>query len=101
MKFGKLVRDKIPDIIRSKGETAVTHIADDTEYQTKLREKVSEELAEFDAKPCAEEMADLQEVCEALTKAHGISWEEVQELKKKKREERGGFEQRIILDETT
>ena len=31
--YNKLVRDNIPDIIRSNGETPVTKILDNTEYK--------------------------------------------------------------------
>ncbi len=101
MKFEKLVRDKIPQIIESKGETAITHIAEEREFREKLREKLDEEIEEFDKNPSAEEMADIQEVLQALAEVHGIKWDRVKELQKKKAQERGGFTQRIILDETT
>jgi len=100
MKFEKLVRDRIPEIIESKGETAVTHIAEEREFREKLREKLDEEIEEFDKSPNAEEMADIQEVLQALAKAHDIKWDRMKEIQKKKAKERGGFEQRIILDKT-
>ncbi len=101
MKYEKLVRDRIPEIIKGKGETPITHIAEMEEFQRKLREKLDEEIREFDEKPSVEELADIVEVLESLAKAHDISWENMLDIKKKKADERGGFSQKIILDEMT
>ena len=46
-----------------------------------------------------EELADLLEVMGAVVKARGYTWDELTTVRKKKREERGGFEKRILLKE--
>ncbi len=100
MKYDKLVRDRIPEIIRSRGETAVTHIADDAEYGVKLKEKLQEEVQEFTEEETAEEIADILEVLDAIYAHKGWSEEEIRGIQAKKAEERGGFKERIILEES-
>jgi predicted house-cleaning noncanonical NTP pyrophosphatase (MazG superfamily) len=100
MKYHKLVRDKIPEIIKAKGEVAVTHIADDAEYAQKLREKLEEEVAEYLKDENVSEIADILEVLEAIAQYKGFTQDEIMATKQKKVEARGGFEKRIILDES-
>ncbi len=100
MKYNKLVRDNIPEYIRSKGGSPVTHIADDQEYWQKLKEKLAEELAEFQKDESAEELADLLEVIDAVIDYKKFDRANIEEIRSKKAKERGKFKERIILDES-
>lgn len=100
MKYNKLVRDKIPEYIKSKGGTPITHIADEKEYWEKLKEKLLEEFEEFKNEENIEEYADILEVLEAIADYKDFNSEEVKKIKEKKAEERGKFKNRIILDES-
>ena len=46
-----------------------------------------------------EELADLLEVMMAVAKARGSSFEEVDNIRKQKAVQRGGFEKKILLEE--
>lgn len=100
MKYNKLVRDKIPEIIKQKGGTALTHIADDEEYWVKLKEKLQEEVDEFSENSTREEIADILEVIDAICKFKNFNKKEVEGIKRKKNIERGGFKEKIILEES-
>lgn len=100
MKYNKLVRDKIPDIIKKNGDTPTTHIANDEEYLEKLLQKLQEEVGEYLENNDIEELADILEVVYALAKTHGISIEELDKVRIDKLNKSGGFEEKIILDET-
>jgi predicted house-cleaning noncanonical NTP pyrophosphatase (MazG superfamily) len=97
MSQGKLVRDKIPQIIRSKGVEPVIYTASSEEYDTRLRDKLREEVEEFiasDSDP--EELADVLEVLYALAERTGTDRQQLEKLRRTKAEERGGFADRII-----
>jgi len=98
--YNKLVRDKVIEQIEAKGETARYHIASDTEYQEKLLLKLQEEVGEFVEAQNQEEMADVFEVITALLESSGWSLEDIVAVQQEKREKRGSFSKRIILEES-
>lgn len=95
--YGKLVRDKIPAIIEADGKVAETRILDENAYREALEKKLDEEVAEFHASGDVEELADILEVVYALAAAKGVREWELSEKRLAKRNERGGFDQRIYL----
>jgi predicted house-cleaning noncanonical NTP pyrophosphatase (MazG superfamily) len=79
-KYNKLVRDFIPEIIRQSGNQCEVAIMSEAEFSQALREKLLEEAQEAaGASPqdLVSELADLQEVIDALLAVYGISPEEV------------------------
>ena len=101
--YNKLVRDNIPDIIRSNGETPVTKILDNTEYKKELEAKLNEEyleVLESSGKSRIEELGDMLEVIKALAELENSSLDEVIEVRKEKCLKRGGFNKRIYLIKT-
>ena len=96
--YNKLVRDKIPEIIENSGKTCVTRILSDDEYLKELDIKLNEEVAEYQADKSLEEMADVLEVLQAICIDRGYSLEQLEEVRKKKADERGGFKNKIYLE---
>ena len=96
--YNKLVRDKIPEIIEGDGKICKTRILSDEEYIAALEAKLNEEVAEYQADKNLEEMADVLEVLQAICIARGYSLEELEALRAKKANERGGFADKIFLE---
>ena len=101
VKYHKLIRDRIPQIIELSGKRCTVKTLDDQEYLKMLDEKLNEELAEYQESKALEELADLLEVMEATIKARGHSWEELTKIRAEKYAQRGGFEKRLCLLEVT
>ncbi|QQG46060.1 MAG: nucleoside triphosphate pyrophosphohydrolase [Candidatus Niyogibacteria bacterium] len=100
MKYNKLVRDKIPEYIRKKGGSPITHIADEAEYWQKLKEKLLEEIEEFKNNESIKEFADLLEVIDAIADYKKFDRNEVKKVRDEKASGRGKFKDKIILDES-
>ena len=97
MEFNKLVRDKIPQIIKEQGETPVTRVLDDQEFHGALEQKLQEETGEYLESKELGELADILEVVCALCEADGHTLEELTAAYQKKHEARGGFAERVFL----
>lgn len=95
--YNKLVRDKIPDIIRQQGETPTVRILEDEEYTRCLEGKLIEEVAEYRRDKNIEELADILEVVFALAENLGATKEDLMNAYQEKNEKRGGFSKRIFL----
>jgi predicted house-cleaning noncanonical NTP pyrophosphatase (MazG superfamily) len=97
---GKLVRDRIPEIIAKDGRRPVVEHVDPDDLLAALRLKVLEEaseLAEAHDQQIVEEVADVLEVLMALSELIGVAWSDVNEKRLEKRSQRGGFENGIWL----
>ncbi|MEK7068789.1 MAG: nucleoside triphosphate pyrophosphohydrolase [Patescibacteria group bacterium] len=93
--YNKLVRNKIPELLDSKGVVYEKRIASPEEYKQELIKKLQEEASEFSEAGSPEELADVLEVIDALRKLP--EYQNVADLQQKKKKERGGFDDRIIL----
>jgi len=104
-KVKKLVRDRIPDVIRARGGTPKTRVLGQAEFRSELRKKLVEEAEEArtaTTRPhLLKELADVHEVLSALCRAYRITPRALAAAATKKRRERGGFEKRLFLERTT
>ena len=96
-RYNKLVRDKIPEVIRLAGKEPITDILSQDDMATALCRKLQEEVQEYLESGSVEEMADVLEVLHGIAYHKGISWDEVESARIHKRDECGGFEKGIRL----
>lgn len=96
----KLIRDRLPQMMRDQGLAVFEHQLDEDEFLAALKDKLVEEAGEAReaASPSelAAELADLMEVIGALAQASGVSLEDIEDQRLAKRAARGGFDQRIF-----
>ncbi|MFC1633038.1 hypothetical protein ACFL1U_02780 [Patescibacteria group bacterium] len=101
IEYNKLVRDKIPEIIKKNNEIPATEVLKWREYMQALKDKVCEEAQELadagDRKEVLNELADLQELIDTIRKESKLTKAQITTAQKKKRQERGGFKKRIFL----
>ena len=100
MKYDKLIRDKVPELIKSRGDSCEVHIAGDDEYSDKLKAKIMEGVGEFLDNPCVDELADVLEVVYAIADFKFGGRDELEKVRMMKVAERGGFGKKIVLDES-
>ena len=100
-KDGKLVRDKIPEIIENSGKEPIIRVLDDTEYKEELLKKLYEEYREvIESKikeETLEECSDVLEVLIALLEYNGYTLEDLLKCRDEKKEKRGAFQKRLYL----
>lgn len=100
--YNKLVRDKIPQIIEADNHTAVVRILDQEEFSAMLRAKLLEESQEVinapDRDQLVGELADLKEVTDTIQRLENITDAEIEAVRAKKAEDRGGFQESIFLE---
>lgn len=99
----KLVRDRIPEIIKRTGKQFSIRTLNNEEYIKELKNKSREELEEYlnakNDKDAIEELADLLEIIHALAECHGEKFEELEKVRQNKAQKRGGFKEKIFLIE--
>ncbi|WP_369916775.1 phosphoribosyl-ATP pyrophosphohydrolase [Lysinibacillus sp. 2017] len=99
--YNKLIRDRILEILESIRLTYNAYTLLPDQYLTEIKKKLYEEVKEFDETTnemdAIEEMADVLELLHAALKVYGKSFDELEAVRIKKKDERGGFDKGLYL----
>lgn len=101
--YNKLIRDRILEIIEEDGKTYDMEILSKERHEEEIKAKLTEEVHEYQAtqndQEALEELADILELIHAALPLHNASFEQLEEVRLKKKEKRGGFDKGIYLIE--
>lgn len=95
--MGKLVRDRIPEIMRQQGKSPVIETIEGETLRLALKDKLVEEAMELRSGVLTEELVDVLEVIDELIDSYGLDRREIEAVRERKREERGGFKKGFFL----
>lgn len=98
-KIEKLIRDKMLKILSDRGSVLHHKILEEDEYKKALKDKLIEEAKEVQESnsldELIEELADSLEVIQSIAKSNGISMGQIEQVRLKKRDSKGGFDKGI------
>jgi len=99
--YNKLIRDRIPEIIKKDGNTADIIILSEESFNQAIKQKLIEEATEVANAQTRDdilgELADLQEVMDTIKQMYNINTLEVNTIQAVKALQRGKFEKRLFL----
>jgi len=96
----KLIRDKIPEVIKANGGKYEIRSLDTTEFENELKKKLLEETKELTSAKKGDEineLADVLEITKSLSNHYKISFNNLQKYQTEKRRKRGGFKKKLFL----
>ena len=97
IKYNKVIRDKIPEIIADSGKKYNLKQLDDEPFLAELEKKLIEEVNEYAESKDVEELADLVEVIYRISELKGVNSDELDKIRKDKAEKRGKFASNLFL----
>jgi predicted house-cleaning noncanonical NTP pyrophosphatase (MazG superfamily) len=95
--YNKLVRDRIPALIKESGRDCTTRILSQEEYFDALLDKIVEEIEEYRNSGAEEEIADVYEALDCLVEFKEYEPMHIDYLKLIRKEARGSFRERVLL----
>jgi predicted house-cleaning noncanonical NTP pyrophosphatase (MazG superfamily) len=104
-KVNKLVRDKIPDILKLESKESELIVLNDKDYLNALKQKLIEETHEVVSattkSDICDELADVLEVIHALASLYNISLSDINNKRLDLKKSKGGFDKKIFLNSIT
>mgnify|MGYP003529513290 FL=1 len=94
----KLVRDKIPEMIKADGGVPITRVLNNDDYLKELINKLQFECDKLENGGDVGDLADIQEIVMAISERMDIAPGKLAEVMAKKAVECGAFKKRIYLE---
>lgn len=99
--YYKLVRDKIPTLIKKSGKNVISKKIKKGDFKHYLKIKLKEEIDEIlkteSKKEIIERIADIDEVLDYVAKEYNITPNDIKKEKKEKSTKKGKYNQREFL----
>lgn len=100
--YKKLIRDKIPEIIKASGAYPEIKVLNKADFRKELKKKIVEEAIELEnsenKKELMNELADMIELLDEIILENRIDKSKLSKIKKQKKLLRGGFKNKIFLE---
>ncbi len=104
IKYNKLIRDRILEIIKTDGEKPYSRVLNKNEYLKEIKKKIAEEAKELvkaeGKKEIINEIVDIQELIDVIISELGLTKSQIKKKQKIKNKKRGGFKKRLFLIKT-
>lgn len=97
VEYNKLVRDKIPEIIKKSGRTCEYKILGESEVKDALKEKLIEKAEIFSKRPSEDELSDIYELLGAIIETFEYEPLHIDYLKLQNKESKGSYSKKIFL----
>ena len=96
--YHKLVRDRIPDIIKESGkECSYVILEADGDYIEAIENKLIEEVNEYLKEPSLSELSDVLAVVYGIAQARNWSLEDLENERVSKENKNGSFDKKVFL----
>ena len=104
IKYNKLIRDRILEIIKEAGEKPFSRVLNKKEYLKEIKKKISEEAEELikakSKKEVINEIVDIQELIDVIISELRLTKSQIKKQQKIKNKKRGGFKKGLFLIKT-